>query len=113
MWGSICRYRAFFELRRAAAFSRPTDGIGRRSCRGSRRRQHRPSFEVHGKADQAQMRLVACQAQITGARPAVAALEAREDLLDRCASLSHSIVEALLPLGQRMMLVGPEHQPRL
>lgn len=101
--GSEVRFRAFFERPRtsrakcAGPLSRRTDGVGlRRSCRSSRGRQHRPSFEVHGKADQAQMGLVARQAQITGARPAVAALEAREDLLDRCAALSHTIVEALL-----------------
>jgi hypothetical protein len=45
--------------------------------------------------------------------PAVDALGACEDLLDPRPAPSHGIVEALLPLGQGMMLVGPEHQPRL
>src|ERR1700709_2557334 len=115
----MARRGDFFALARAgskgwtARFSRSSVGIGRSwSCRTPCWTQHRPSFEIHGEAKKTQMRLVACQAEITDARPAVDALEAREDLLDRRAAPSYGVVEALLPLGQGMMLVGPEHQPR-
>src|SRR3954447_5038012 len=118
--GSEARYGVFFcaasdgARTQTVLFSWPIDGLGRwRSHHTSRGTQDRPSFEVHGQAEKTQMGMIACQAQIAGSRPAVDALEAREDLLDRGAAPSHGVVEALLPFGQGMMLVGPEHQPRL
>lgn len=58
------------------------------------------------------MRLVACQAEIASARPAVGFLEPA-NTCSTVAAAAHCVVEALLALGQRMVLVGAEHQPRL
>src|ERR1700760_4801813 len=111
--GGFCMPQAQCRERKAS-FSRLTDSAWRwRSCRPLYGTQHHPSFEVHGEAQKSQMCPVACQTEIAGARQAVDALETSEDLLYRGAAPSPGFVKTLLTLGQRMMLVGPEHQPRL
>src|SRR5215203_1684357 len=72
--------------------------------------QHCHPFQVHGGTDQEKLGLVGSETPITDTRPTVEALHASEDLLDRAAPLADRLVPGLLPLCQRMMLVGPCHR---